>query len=268
MRAILVSVDYTDILSITLPYNRHHFDEVLVVTSPEDAPNIAGLCANNQANLFCTDAFYRDGATFNKWLALEAGLDSMGRSGWICLMDADVLWPKTARFTPGGQDSLDVSGLGMREGCSIRLRPGHLCTPRRRMLLDLNTTYTICKVFPPEERVWSNFPLHPQSREFAGYTQIFHASDPHLGPPPWHQTDWRHAGGADSFFQAKWPISHKIRPPFEVLHLGPAGTNWCGRVSPYLDGSIPPSAADRADQLRKFRAGRKPGPDKFAGERL
>ena len=33
MRAILVAVDYADLLAITLPYNRQHFYEVMVVTS-------------------------------------------------------------------------------------------------------------------------------------------------------------------------------------------------------------------------------------------
>ena len=33
MRAILVSVDYADILALTLPLNRHHFSDVMVAAT-------------------------------------------------------------------------------------------------------------------------------------------------------------------------------------------------------------------------------------------
>jgi hypothetical protein len=33
LRAIMVAVNYSDLLSITLPYNRHHFDQVMIVTN-------------------------------------------------------------------------------------------------------------------------------------------------------------------------------------------------------------------------------------------
>ena len=43
MNAILVCVDYSDLLAITLPHNRHHFNKVMVVTTPEDKDTIR-LC--------------------------------------------------------------------------------------------------------------------------------------------------------------------------------------------------------------------------------
>jgi hypothetical protein len=142
----------------------------------------------------------------------------MGLTGWLSIMDADVLWPKEITHT--WRPDREYPGFGYREGC--------LYTPRRRMLEKPSQLLTLSKQGPPPERMWGSFPLHPQQREFAGYTQIFHAGDPHLGPAPWHETNWRTAGGADSFFQAKWPPECKIRPPFEVLHLGESGVNWCG----------------------------------------
>jgi hypothetical protein len=221
MRAFIVAVDYADLLRETLPYNRHHFNEVTIITTPTDLAT-QDLAASYGANIFQTDAFHDNGASFNKWKALEQGLDEFGRHGLIVLMDADVLWPK---IIP-----------------TFRYKRGFLYTPLRRMMDPVRLPV-------PPECEWSRYPLHPQQREFAGYTQIFHADDPHLGPPPWHQTNWRHAGGADSFFQAKWASPYKIRPPFEVLHLGPAGVNWMGRASDYLDGTKPEDADDKRKLL-------------------
>jgi hypothetical protein len=257
MRAILVSVDYADLLSVSLYYNRHHFESVTVVTMPgSDDGRVAREAG---ADVFETTAFRDDGAVFNKWKALEQGLDAIGREGWLCVMDADVLWPENVTVLPMGE-FLEV-GFG---GLLTKLRAGQLCTPKRRMCEDVR--YGV-----PAEVTWDNFPLHRQQQEFAGYSQIFHASDPHLGPPPWHQVDWRHAGGADSFFQMKWPDSAKVRPPFEVLHLGPAGQNWWGRATPYLDGTVPEDAAAKAELTRRIWTGRaerrSQGLDPFEPER-
>ena len=270
MRAIMVCVDYSDLLAVTLPYNRHHFDEVRVVTTHADTAT-QNVCEKNNALCHLTDAFYRDGAVFNKWLALEEGLDVMGRHGWLCLMDADVLWPKLLPGNVGGicRDSMFV--------------PGQLYSPLRHMMTDLSS---LSEGIPPEE-TWARYPIHKNIFEWAGYTQVFHADDDALvncgncGCPrehhrdyhnepsychgncegtcdkyAWHETNWRHAGGADSFFQRKWHLTKKIRPPFNVLHLGPAGTNWCGRVTPYLDGTTPDKANDRRHYLKGFMRGR------------
>jgi hypothetical protein len=225
MRAIMVCVDYSDLLAITLPRNRHHFDEVWVVTSFGDKQT-RDVCRANDARIFCTDAFWDGGAQFNKWKALEQGLDRMGRGGWLCLMDADVIWPKS---------------LG---GWSTELLyVGTLCSPLRRMLDPLPMPFLSENV--PDERDWNRFPIHRNVNEWAGYSQMFHANDLTLGDPPWHDICWRHAGGADSFFQARWRRERKIRPPWECLHLGSAGENWCGRASRLMDGKMPDGAEEK-----------------------
>lgn len=230
MRAITVAVDYTDLLAVTLMYNRHHFEEVWIVTDGGSAPSVIELADKySNVRVVVTDLFYQNGAVFNKWAALEYGLDMMGRHGWICVHDADVLWPVNLP-----QWRLDV-------GC--------LYTPLRRMFTDLRLPV-------PPEAEWAKWPLHPQQVEWAGYTQVFHADDPVLQARPWYE-GWKHAGGADSFFQRRWPANRKLRPPFEVLHLGESGKNWCGRVTPYLDGSAPPEATDRRRQLLEFLAQRR-----------
>ena len=256
MRAILVSVDYSDLLAVTLPYNRHHFSEVYIVTSLADAANVLPIAERYDAKVLQTDLFYAGGATFAKWTALEWGLDRMSRDGWICLMDADVLWPKDVKLFETDPHRirtdlpLEQIAPGVRVPTLNVLRHGCLYTPLRRMFVQTS------KPVPPESE-WSKYPIHRNVAEWAGYSQIFHASDPVLGPAPWHETNWKHAGGADSFFQMKWPKERKIRPPFEVLHLGPAGENWYGRASRYLDGTIPEGAEEKKRLVNEIWTGRR-----------
>ncbi|MFO0202723.1 MAG: hypothetical protein ACK528_06290, partial [Alphaproteobacteria bacterium] len=57
MRAFIVCVNYADLLAITLPYNRHHFSEVIVVTSSADTQTQA-ISRQNRAYCFVTEVFY------------------------------------------------------------------------------------------------------------------------------------------------------------------------------------------------------------------
>lgn len=239
MKAITVSVDYGDLLGITLPRNSHHFEKILVVTTPDDRETQRVCSQVPNCEVYTTDAFYRgDGAIFRKWLALEEGLDRLGRTGWIWVLDADILLPRIV---------------------SQEFEIGCLYSPYRRMLAD-----------PRQYRDsldWSNLP-RARDREWAGYSQIFHCDDPHLGSPPWYETNWRHAGGADSFFQMKWPGKRKLRPRFEVLHLGVHGRNWCGRTTPRLDGTLPKGAESRRWLLRGLIRRRGRGIGRFHHEKM
>lgn len=282
LRAIMVAVDYTDLLAVTLPYNRHHFEEVCVVTDVKSTIQMSEFLTGLglDVKLYNTDAFYYGDATFNKWAALEEALDWYGRHGWLCLMDADVLWPKDMKVIQyDGSMILDWE-YGMYH---LKQRSGELCTPLRRMWTEwpnppknwgmmLGTDmwqWLDSGLVIPSEHVWKDLPVHRNINEWAGYSQIFHAEDPHLGSAPWHETNWKHAGGADSFFQRKWPRTHKVRPPFEVLHLGPAGENWMGRSAPLLDGTTPEGAAERRRKMQELWAGRRrAGPGKFDQEKL
>lgn len=197
MKAVIVCVDYSDYLSSTLPYNRHHFEEIVVVTKPTDAETIA-VAERNRATIHLTDCFHADGASFNKYRAIEEGLDIIGRDGWTCLLDADIIWPKL----------------------TFPYEPGCLYVPLRRMMPDWSGTI-------PEESAWPLWPIHDLRNHWSGYSQIFHASD--LGPGPWHPLDLPNCGTGDTIFQNKWPRELRRRPNFEVLHIGPNRVNWSGR---------------------------------------
>jgi hypothetical protein len=224
----VVSVEFDDLLAITLPKNARHFERILVVTSPEDEATRAVAARVPNAQTYSTDAFCRHGASFNKGLAFEEGFDVLGREGWLVAWDADVVMP----------DEMDLAGIEI----------GHLYSPRRRMCRNL-ADYR-------GQTDWTRWPVQGD-REHAGYFQLFHALDPVLRERPWYGIDWKHAGGSDSDFQAKWPKRKRRRLPFEVLHLGVEHLNWHGRCQPRVDGSLPPEAEARRTAQRKMYEARR-----------
>ena len=208
MNAITVSVSYDDFLAITLPRNRRHFERILVVTTPQD--HATQLLADSQDNTFChtTDVFGRipsgikalplpigyqalkaamvartgGRVVFNKGAAIEEGLDVLGRTGWICLLDADVILPDAMPDAPEWESSC-------------------LYGPYRRLAETEKTFRLVEKTFRAGA-AWDLLPYGPEKYqfpgEFAGYCQIFHASAPHLRRP-WYAVDWP-AEGPDSEF--------------------------------------------------------------------
>ena len=212
MKSLVVCVEFDDFLRITLPRNKRHFTRTLVITSIADTAT-QQIALTSGCELFVTDAFYEQGTHFNKGLAIERALNVLGRDGWICAWDADIVMPPSIQFYKN---------------------PAKLYTALRRTLADPHDF--------SDQLDWNTIPITGLENEYPGYFQLFQANA--AGPPPWYTTDWKHAGGYDSDFQAKFSPHNLAHPPFNVLHLGPTvdqdlgsrvGPNWCGRTSPRID---------------------------------
>lgn len=226
MRAFIVCVEFGDFLRVTLPRNRHHFSEVTVITSRRDRYTIAGAKENN-ADVYLTECWWDQFAMFDKWRGLEECLDKKGTDGPICLMDADVIWPH------------DIG--------SFRPKKNHLYTPHRRIMKNHLAAI-------PPEREWKNFPRPWADEEFVGYTQVFFGEDIHVATRPWFRgicETYGTAGFADVFFQDRWPDHKKIRPRWEVLHLGLPMENWCGRTSRSINGGRVANSEHRMRVLKE-----------------
>ena len=225
MKLLIVSVEYADLLELTLPRNlaAGQVDRALVVTTPADEATRA-VAERNGAEIYCTDAFSRGGAWFNKGAAIEEAFDAIGRQGWILLLDADVVLPPDLVWP--------------------ELEPGRIYGAHRRMLPE-----------PAEFRDgldWDQYAEIPSERArkyLPGCLQLFNGADPNLRRRPWYPVHWKHAGGCDTEFSAKWPRSLWRWLPFPVLHLGVDAANWCGRTTPFSDGSRPDEAEDRREAL-------------------
>jgi len=214
MNAVTVCVNYDDYLALTLPWNVGHFDAWLIITDLEDEATRRLVEDSPWDNVECyaTDAFYRGGAPFRKGLAIEEGFDALGREGWMMVLDADVILP----------EALTRPREGWLEDC--------IYSPQRRLCEDVR--------WFTHELEWDTLPYGNEKVifpfEFAGYCQLFHASASCLKKRPWYGVDHPTAQACDSDFYSKWPKAKRVRPPFEVLHLGPTRVNWSGRVSPRL----------------------------------
>jgi hypothetical protein len=220
MKAVTVCVNYDDLLSIALSANVRHFEKTLIVSSPDDAATHDLVNSLPGVELFITDAFYRNGARFNKGAALEESFDVLGRDGWILVWDADIVLPEVL---PVDESQLNPEWL---YGC------------HRRIMADP------CDWFKDPPPAWDSYPRRKEF-ELAGYFHLFHASASSL-KRPWYGIDWMHAGGCDSVFQEQFPADKKIRLDFDALHLGEPDVNWLGRATKRTDGTVP----DNAEELR------------------
>lgn len=225
IRAVLVCVDYDDLLRQTLPHTLRHVDHVVVVTSPQDVKT-QQLVAEypERVQLHVTSAFYENGAAFNKGKALEEGFDVLGRKGWLLVMDADIVLPAVMPTV---------------------FPRGRLYTPHRRV----HEQYVVDAGIPPEAS-WEQYPRKKENGNY-GYFQLFHSADPVLASRPWYDTTWRHAGGCDSVFQRRWSPANRVRLPFDVLHLGPTDANWFGRATPRADDQYVPGDAEQRRDLQE-----------------
>lgn len=229
---ITVCVGYDDLLAITLPHTIHNFRKIRIVTSPEDKNtrdlvwSLSQIPNNFDLATVTTDAFYRNGAHFNKGLAIEEAFDLTGRQGWYLILDADIILPKSMP----GLDSVEV---------------GKLYSPVRRLLPNIEGYLIYENGFQ-----WDTLTLRVD-RGLYGYFQLFHADDPVLCSRPWYGVDWTHAGGCDNEFQQKWKANDKVRPPFEVLHLGDPDKNWFGRSTPRVGTTETSQHAENRRQLQE-----------------
>jgi hypothetical protein len=221
LTVVTICVDYSDILALTLPWTIKWAERIVIGTAPQDAAT-QELCKKYGVHCYVSDAFYLDGAIFNKGRVIERIFDATGRRGWYLVLDADIVCKAFPDF-----QSLD---------------PTCLYSIRRRMLIE------IAKFAENPDMDWSSLPLvHDQ--ELAGYFHLFSSTAPVCQQLPWYGVTWKHAGGCDSEFERKWPREKKIWLPGEVLHLGPHGNNWCGRITPLVDGSMLPESEKRRAAL-------------------
>lgn len=216
IHGITVCVDYAAELAVGMLRWWTYLTSLTIVTTARDTDTIdlarQWAAGGPAAHLHVTDAFYRDGATFNKGRALEeARRDLVDREAWavqadpeawILLFDADIVPP--ADWADRVQA---VARAGSLYGCRrFQGSPGAL-----------------------EDRGQPNLPYDVPG---VGYFQLFHSCDPVLvGADPLIDVHWTHAGNYDNRLLDRWRAVKRpaINLPFRVAHLGAPGVHWCGK---------------------------------------
>ena len=96
IESIIVSFNCLDLLSITLPRNINEYDNIIIVTKPEDIETIeyCRSIANNNITIFTTSVFNYDGAVFNKGLAIALAMNHLKYNDWIVTQDTDIILPE------------------------------------------------------------------------------------------------------------------------------------------------------------------------------
>lgn len=94
LEAIIICVNYSDFLEITLPINLKQLDHAIIITSPKDIETKKVLfekIESDKVSLLVTDAFYENGAKFNKGLVINQGYFGLKYKDWIMNLDCDIL---------------------------------------------------------------------------------------------------------------------------------------------------------------------------------
>lgn len=90
IECITCSVGCSDFLKVFLEKNSKHFDNIIVVTAPEDNDSIQ-VAKNYGANVLITDIFYKDGKKFDRGSAYNKALELLKYKSWVCFIDVDII---------------------------------------------------------------------------------------------------------------------------------------------------------------------------------
>jgi len=230
IEAVIVCVDYADFLCWTLPFNRHQFDNTVVVTSTKDIKT-QKLCEYWHVKCIRTDVCYEDGG-FNKGKMINEGLDHVSGKEWVVHMDSDIFLPP-------------------------HFRRMFNCAE-----LDLDSLYTMDRMMCKDFKQWIQYLAQPKiqyeneifihpgpfehgvrlaGRVYGGYMpigffQMWHQGAQQLTYPTEHTS----AARGDVQFSLKFPRSKRnLFAECYCIHLETVlpenkemGANWNGRKTP------------------------------------
>lgn len=194
---IIVSVNYNDYLLATLSHNINIFENITIVTSPDDLM-CQEICKKFEVKCLITDIMYENGDKFNKGKAINFGISSIVNPDLILLLDSDIIVT----------EKIDLSNL------------------------DDDALYTssrwICKTYQKLKEWQENkdFELFKRDNDKGwGFFQLFN-KDLTPGDKPFPENS-PNASMSDLMFRDKFPNRKSIE--LDVIHLGDPSVNWNGR---------------------------------------
>jgi len=207
LNGLCVCVDFGDYLDYTMQYNRSIFDTVTIVTTDKDYET-KRVCHKYNLNVVVTKRLYEDDAPFNKGKAINDGYLEMDKEDWICIFDADIIFP----FFHNILHKLDQTML--------------YSIPRK----DINITKHISNITQSshenELRLCSDECL-------IGYCQLFHSTS--INTKHLYHEKFPTARRSDTKFSKRFAIDKNIYiANLLCYHISQRNINWSGRVSKRL----------------------------------
>lgn len=192
---LVVSVDYSDFLSISLPSFKAATDAVFVCTKTGDSA--FDLAKSLDCSVMEYSGFHARDAKFNKSGAICAAQEYLHENypdAWIVLADADIVLPPTLRASIEDE-----------------------CNDEQAMYSLTRLDFHTPQEYAEKRGRYYAFP-------FSGYCQIYYRKD--VCYPAWSAS----ASHCDCFFRDQFKTW--IRLPGVAEHLGCDHVNWNGRKSP------------------------------------
>jgi len=224
IEAVVVCVNYSDFLAVTMPKNIELVDRLVVVTHYDDKAT-QNICRKFSVDCITTDVMHDDGDRFNKGRLINLGLSNLRHDDWLMHLDADIMLPhrfrhalKMAKLDKRrlyGVDRLNTLSWENWERHKNETVPQHqyrfMVTPQRAFPIAsrlLHLEYGYCPI---------------------GFTQIWHSCVRRNYPIVCGSAEH-----SDVLFAVQWPREQRIlMPEMFVYHLeseqAPMGANWDGR---------------------------------------
>jgi hypothetical protein len=237
IECVIVCRDYSDFLEHTLADNLQQLDDVVVVTSPEDA-DTQRLCAKYSVQCVKTEVFTEYGDTFCKARAINLGLSYLRKEDWLLHLDADIFLCRDFRrmlqkALPDpkniyGADRMNVYGYESWQ----RLKPLLDHTWDSRWFADPGFCHKKVETAGIDMRIGARVIHEEHGYVPIGYFQLWHQSAGHR-----YNHKLGGAAGSDVIFPTQWPRARRVLlPDITVYHLDSEtthgiGTNWKGRKS-------------------------------------
>ncbi len=223
LRLLTTSVNYSDYLNYTLKYNIEIFDEIYIATTKEDSSTHQVIKEHNtkynNIRTISTDLFYSNKAILNKGAAINLLLQSISKTGWVLIGDADCIYPLVLKTSVPDLDPNYLFGMYRHIVDTAKDLENEV---GRMSNLQDNTE------FFRDLKSQHGF-IH---RLVLGYCQLFNFSSKFLQDKELTYPDGRSCRYVDTIFsRSNFNRKYKSLLDMYCIHLGQTATNWYGRKS-------------------------------------
>ena len=230
IEAVSICLNFSDILSHTIIFNKNIFDRLIIVTSHDDKET-ARVCEYYHVECLRTNIF---GDDLNKGKAINVGLNRLSRSDWLVHMDCDIIFPPRTRFFMEIADLReDTLYSAHRQMCpSYEEFTKWLAMPVVEAECDV---YLHNRAFPIGTQI-GKLSKHPNDPSTLGYVNCgyFQMWNEKNGVRMNYPENYAGFATSDLEFSYQWPRKYRaLIPEFSVIHVqtddhGKMGDNWSG----------------------------------------